>query len=112
MRKRTRSLLWVIPILALAGVAAAPAPSLIDAVKTSDWPAVRMLLRHPDAVNTPDVEGTRPLHWVVQRRDVAMVDALLAAGADATVANRYHMTPLLLATTNGSAAIIERLVKA
>ena len=41
-----------------------------------------------------------------------MVDALLAAGADATVANRYHMTPLLLATTNGDAALVERLVKA
>jgi ankyrin repeat protein len=40
------------------------------------------------------------------------VDVLLDAGAKATVANRYGVTPLSLAASSGNTAVIERLLKA
>ncbi len=41
-----------------------------------------------------------------------MVESLLAAGADAKASNRYGVTPLELAATNGNAAIFSALLKA
>ena len=44
--------------------------------------------------------------------DQELVRLLLAAGADARAANRYGVTPLQLAATNGSVAMAEALLKA
>jgi ankyrin repeat protein len=63
-------------------------------------------------VNAPAPDGTTPLHLAVRADDLAKVNKLLAAGADAKAANRYGVTPLYLACQNASAAIIERLLKA
>jgi ankyrin repeat protein len=48
----------------------------------------------------------------VRRSDLATVDLLLKAGAKAGAANRYGVTPLYLASTNGNAAIVTRLLDA
>jgi len=61
-------------------------------------------------VTSPD--GTTPLHFAVRDNDLAKVNKLLAAGADAKAANRYGVTPLYLACENANPAIIERLLKA
>tara|TARA_Y100000588_G_scaffold262324_1_gene276938 strand:+ start:652 stop:2115 length:1464 start_codon:yes stop_codon:yes gene_type:complete len=53
-----------------------------------------------------------PLHWAVQQDAVAMVDLLLAAGADASVSNHYGVTPLTLASINGSGDAVARLLDA
>jgi uncharacterized protein len=63
-------------------------------------------------VNAPEADGTTPLHWAVRADDLAKVNQLLAAGADAKVANRYGVTPLYLACQNANPAMIERLLKA
>ena len=42
---------------------------------------------------------------------IARVEALLAAGAKATVVNRYGVTPLALAASGGFAPVLERLLK-
>ncbi len=57
-------------------------------------------------------DGTTPLHWAVRSNDLATVNKLLAAGADAKAANRYGVTPLYLACENANPAMIERLLKA
>ncbi|HSP68763.1 MAG TPA: ankyrin repeat domain-containing protein [Bryobacteraceae bacterium] len=62
------------------------------------------------AADSPD--GTTPLHLAVHANDLAAVNKLLAAGADAKSANRYGITPLYLACENANPAIIERLLKA
>src|SRR5688572_27459479 len=103
---RKTSVILVVPMVALFGVIAASAGTLIDAIKAGDAAAVRTLLRQPGAVHMPDVDGTTPLHWAVQRGDVSMVDTLLTAGADVHAVNRYGVPPLTLAATNGDAAII------
>lgn len=52
------------------------------------------------------------LFRALERNDLPAVERLLKAGADAKAANRYGVTPLHVAATNGSAAAIERLVAA
>ena len=69
-------------------------------------------LRADDASVKPDATGTTPLFWAVRDDNIARVDALIKAGADVKVANRYGVTPLYLAALNGNAAIIEKLLKA
>jgi uncharacterized protein len=63
-------------------------------------------------IDAPQADGTTPLHLAVRADDLAKVNQLLAAGADAKVANRYGVTPLYLACENANPAIIERLLKA
>ena len=53
--------------------------------------------------NTIDPDGTTALHRAVQRNDFDAVDKLIRAGADVKAANRYGVTPLQSAATNGSA---------
>lgn len=62
------------------------------------------------APGSPD--GTTELHQAVYRDDLPTVERLLRAGADVKVANRYGVTPLSLACTNGNGAIVELLLKA
>jgi ankyrin repeat protein len=64
------------------------------------------------AADSASPDGTTPLHLAVRADDLAKVDKLLAAGADAKAANRYGITPLYLACENANPAIIERLLKA
>ena len=63
-------------------------------------------------VNEPEGDGTTALHWAVQTDDLQMVDGADQSRRRATVANRLGVTPMALAATNGSAAVIEALLKA
>lgn len=54
----------------------------------------------------------RDLAEAVQLNDEVAVARLLKAGADPNAANRYGITPLWLAATNGSAAVTRALLKA
>jgi ankyrin repeat protein len=57
-------------------------------------------------------DGTMALHEAAHVDDIQAMTRLIAAGADATAANRYGVTPLWLACLNGSATAIELLLKA
>ena len=50
--------------------------------------------------------------WAAHWNDVATADLLIRARADANMANDFGMTPLSRACTNGSAALVELLLKA
>ena len=49
-----------------------------------------------------EADGTTPLHWAVRSDDLETSKALLGAGANASAANRYGVTPLSLAAVNGN----------
>ena len=52
------------------------------------------------------------LHWAIYHDDPDMAAQLLRAGASVKAANRYGVTPLSLACTNGNSVLIERLLEA
>ena len=89
---------------------------LIDAIKTGNRDAVRVLLKGsgtgPVIVNATEADGTTGLHWAARVDDLETVRLLLQAGADAKAVNRYGVSPLSLAAMNGNAAMIEALLDA
>jgi ankyrin repeat protein len=52
------------------------------------------------------------LHWAAYHDDPRTAALLIDAGASAKAANRYGVTPLALACTNGNAEVVELLLKA
>jgi hypothetical protein len=111
-KKALRDLRVFLMMLALClPVVGRGAATLVDAVKAGDRSAVRALLKNAD-VNAAEPDGTTPLHWAVRADDADTVRLLLDAGAKTKAANRYGVTPLSLAAVNGSAPVIEMLIKA
>jgi ankyrin repeat protein len=77
-----------------------------------DLSSIRKLLAQNADVNAPQADGATALHWAVELDDLEMADVLIAAGANVKARNRFDITPLALACLNGSAAMIEKLLKA
>ena len=59
-----------------------------------------------------EADGTTPLHWAVRSDDLAGAQRLLRSGANPSAANRYGITPLSLAASNGNAGMMETVLKA
>jgi len=88
---------------------AAPAGAdirLADAAMKRDTAAVRSLIEQKVDVNAPGKDGTPALHWIVRVDDVETARLLIRSGADVKFADRYGVTPLYIACTNGNAAMI------
>ncbi len=84
---------------------------MTDAAMKSDAAAVRALLAKKVNVNVPQVDGTTALHWAVYNENLALVDQLLAAGADPAATTDEGATPLYLASVVGNAHILDRLLR-
>ena len=89
--------------LLATGLVGAPAEAgarrdapLVAAVKAADIDTVRALVGDGAVdVNQAEPDGATALHWAVHRNDTALVDLLIAAGADVSAANRYGVQPIL-----------------
>ena len=110
MRAR-RVLGSIAALLLVCGVAQAATSSVADAAMKGRWDTVRSLVQAKADVNIPQVDGTTALHWAVRADDIDAVDLLIRAGAKVTTANREGVTPLQLAAINGSAAMLQKLLK-
>ena len=51
------------------------------------------------------------LHWATYQDDLEIAELLVRAGANVKAANRYGVTPLSLACTNGNGAMVELLLE-
>ena len=75
---------------------------------------VEMLLSHGAKANFATPEGYSALHFLIDSPDrddtVAMIDALLAAGADIEARNHYGWTPMLQAVMEGSPLVLKTLL--
>src|SRR6266478_4009300 len=92
---------------------AVPADSrLVEAAKHRDVDRVRALLREHVDVNSAMPDGATALHWAAQWDDLDLADLLIVAHARIDTADVYGVTPLSLACTNGSVAMITRLLRA
>ncbi len=97
---------------AVTEVVARPAP-LVEAVRArDDAAALRLLQESKSAAQERAVDGTTALHWAVYNDDVALVERLLAAGADVNAKNDYGATPLSQAAVVGNARVIRALLTA
>jgi len=101
---------FVLMLILAAG--AAGDTRLADAAMKRDVATVRKLLDEKVDVNAPGADGTPALHWIVRVDDFDTAQRLIRAGADASKANRYGVTPLSLASTNGNARMIALLLEA
>lgn len=102
-------------LLSAAALAASAATDtrLADAAQQGDKAAVRSLLKQHADINAAQGDGATALHWAAYRDDLEMARMLLQAGADVKAATREGaITPLFMACTNGSAPMIEALLKA
>jgi ankyrin repeat protein len=102
----------MIPSLMVASFIALVAPAgaderLADAAMRRDTARVRALLAEKVDVNAPGKEGSPALHWTVRVDDLETAQALISAGADVKLADRFGVTPLYLACTNGNAAMVK-----
>ncbi len=108
-----RHLIGYIAALSLSTVSAYAATSeLADAAMARNALSVRSLLQKKADVNAPQVDGTTALHWAVRYDDLDTADLLIRSGARVSTANREGVTPLQLAAMNGSASMIDKLLKA
>lgn len=91
-----------------------PPPPLIAAVRARDSAkALELLAAQPRIdVNQRSADGTTALHWAVYNNEVALVDRLLAAGANPNARNDYNSTPLVEAAVVGNPEVIGKLLKA
>jgi len=108
-----RGVASVVALLIVAGPAfAAGDLRLVEAARTRDKAAVRVLLKERIDVNASQGDGATALHWAAHWDDLETVDLLMRAGADVNAANDYGVTALMLACTNRSAALVEKLLAA
>jgi ankyrin repeat protein len=115
-KKFVSGLILVVLITAVAGIqvrAATDDVRLSEAAMQGDKAMVRTLLQQKVDVNVAQGDGTTALHWAAFRDDLEMAQMLIKAGANATTFTRVgKMTPLFMAAKNGSATMIDALVKA
>jgi ankyrin repeat protein len=93
--------------------AQAPVP-LVAAARDKDAAAVTALLAAKPKIdiNQRSPDGTSALHWAVYNDDLALVDRLLAAGADVNASNDYQSTPLTEAAVIGNSTVLRKLLAA
>jgi RNA polymerase sigma factor (sigma-70 family) len=71
---------------------------IADAIRERDMDRVRTLLdESPGLVHVADARGNRPIHWAVMTRQPAMIDELLARGADIDAQRPDGALPIQLA---------------
>ena len=98
----------------MLGVLAAAAESapVADAVEKGDLATLRALLQRKVSPATPQAEGSTALHWAALKDDLAAARLLLAAGAPIDATTRINaITPLFMAARNGSAAMVDVLLR-
>ena len=70
-----------------------------------------MIARHVD-VNAMQPDGSTALLWAAHNDDRKMAEALLHAGANVKMANRYGISPLAEAASNGDGEMVGMFLKA
>ena len=112
---RIRPMLVALPVavsMAIAGVATAAEPALVDAVKAEDRARVERLVAGGADVNAPQGDGATALHWASHRDLEEVAAVLIRAGAEVDAADDHGVTPLALASLNASDAMVGLLLDA
>ena len=112
---RASFLVLLIAILTQATFVPAEAPadesSVANAAEKQQEELVRKLTIAGTDVNVAQPDGMTALHWAVYHDEVQLAKLLIAAGADVKAKNRYEVTPLSLACTNGNGELVSLLLQ-
>ena len=110
-----RFLVLALVMICLEGGLAAvlPADSLLDAAQSGDLARVRRLVTESDtpAVNARDTMSRTPLIFAASYGDPAIVQELVAAGAEVNSQDVHGWSPLHWAADTGHAAVIAELLQ-
>jgi uncharacterized protein len=91
--------------------AAPPDASVADAAMNGDTTTIRSLIKEGADVNSAQGDGTTALHWAALKGNVELASMLLYAGASPRATTRLGgYTPLLMASKNGDAAMVDVLL--
>src|SRR5690606_41778949 len=83
MAKRARPVVRLLAVIAgLAAAASAFGADIVDAAQRNDRAAVLAALEQGADARARSADGTTALHWAVYHDDAALLERLLAAGAD------------------------------
>lgn len=74
--------------------------------------AAKLLINHRANLTATAENGNSPLHFVVLKENMEMLDILISSGVDIDAQNKYGQTPLHFAITTDNEMIIERLISA
>ncbi len=98
----------------LIGIPAVAAHPLLDAIKARDTDATWSLLAGTVDVdaNLRDVDDATPLLYATHYGDRELVQALLAAGADPSLSNRYGVAPIHEAARSADVELLRMLIEA
>lgn len=84
-----------------------------EAAMNRDQAAVKALIKDAADVNAAQGDGMTALHWAAMHGDLELAQMLIYAGANVKASTRIGAyTPLYLASQQGSAGVIEALIKA
>ena len=83
-----------------------------DAAERADWEQLSSLLANNGDATVSQVDGMTALHWAVWHDNPEATALLAKHGADVSAPNKYGVTPLSIACTNGNSAMITQLVVA
>ncbi len=112
-RRRDTALGWLALFLAVNCAYASPMDSrpLVAAIEKGDLQFVqeRVAKGNIDAILS---NAMAALHVAAYHDQLAVAQYLLDTGADPNIANRYGVTPLMLASANGDDAFVSLLLKA
>ena len=117
---RCSVVLWILALVTIpfAQPRAAAAPlagsgetTLVDAVQRRDLAEINTLLAQDADVNEPQPDGTTAVHWAAHHGDVDLLNRLIAAGGAVQAMNRYGVTPIWEAASNGHAGVVKALLR-
>ncbi len=108
-----RRTLAAVFVVAVASLASAAGPTLLDAAEQGDHAtAMRLVSARGVNVNAATPDGTTALMWAASNGDVELARALVRAGANAKLTNQFGTSAIFEAAVVGSAPILDVLLKA
>jgi ankyrin repeat protein len=84
----------LLTLIALPALAQTPKGALASLIETGNRKAALERIRTGADVNEAQPDGTRPIHWAVQKVDYELLAALIAKKATLNVRNEFGITPI------------------
>ncbi len=87
-----------------------PKPNLADLIAADDQGGIKTFFASQDQLNTPDAQGSYPIHRAVEKGSAKTVELLVVLGARTEVLDKSGLSPLRLAIDKGAVDCVRILV--